>query len=278
VTHGGWSYVTATPASPLAVFRGGPLPAYWRFHQAVAKAQLAAWLPGRPGLLVDISGPAAASAAQAGAVCHHVLQVVPAAGLPRQRAGGPPGGAGNRPGRAGTVEQVLADPGSLEFLADECADGVVADDAALSRHLMTEDLAAEITRVLRPGAELFVSVDSLVLGMAMLAEQRHWAQLMDLPQAEVVLIPRPDGSVTRCFGAAQLTELLTDAGLHVRWVRPRTVLSPSMIDLVLRRDRGAMPRLVASELLAERKTSASVPAEDSFGIRLIACARKCPRP
>jgi hypothetical protein len=208
-------------------------------------------------------------------VGHHVLQVVPATGFPRPRAPGPEAGAH---GRVGRVEQVLAEPGSLDFLADGCADGVVADDAALSRHLMTEDLAAEIARVLRPGAELFVSVDSLVLGMAMLAEQRHWAHLVDLPHAEVVLVPWPDGSITRCFGPGQLAELLTDAGLQVRWVRPRTILSPSMVDLVLRRDQGATGRLVASELVAERRTSASMPPEDSFGIRLTACARKRPRP
>src|SRR5205823_4579201 len=68
--------VAATPASPLAVLGSGPLPGYWRFHQAVAKAQLAAWLPASRGLLVDISGPAAGTAAQAAASGHSVLHVI----------------------------------------------------------------------------------------------------------------------------------------------------------------------------------------------------------
>ena len=41
-----------------------------------------------------------------------------------------------------------------------------------------------------------------MLGMAILAEQHRWAHLTDLPHAEVVLIPWPDGTITRCFGPA----------------------------------------------------------------------------
>ena len=70
---------------------------------------------------------------------------------------------------------------------------------------MAEDVAAEIARVLRPGGQLLACVDSLVLGMSILAEQHHWAELTDLPQAEVVLIPWPDGRITRCFGPEQLS-------------------------------------------------------------------------
>src|SRR6266700_2057887 len=51
------SRVATSTASPLAVLGPGPLTAYWQFQRAVAKAQLAAWLPARRGLLVDISGP-----------------------------------------------------------------------------------------------------------------------------------------------------------------------------------------------------------------------------
>jgi hypothetical protein len=153
-------------------------------------------------------------------------------------------------------------------------DAVIAEDGALSRHLATEDLAAEIARVLRPGGELLACVDSLVLGMAILAEQRHWAHLVDLPHSEVVLIPWPDGTITRCFGAAQLRDLLTEAGLEVSWIRPRTVLSPSMVDHVLRREPGAIARLVRAELAAGDGQPASFVPEDSFGIRLLAAARK----
>jgi hypothetical protein len=179
-------------------------------------------------------------------------------------------------GRRGTIVPVVADPASLAFLADGCADGVIAEDAALSRQLMTEDLAAEISRVLRPGGQLLASVDSLVLGMAMLAEQRRWAHLTDLVHAEVVLIPWPDGTITRCFGVSQFTELLTEAGLEVSWVRPRTVLSPSMVDHVLRRDPSAITRLVRAELAAcQDRAGGLIPAE-SFGISLLAAARKPP--
>ena len=187
------STVATSTASSLAVLRPGSLSGYWRFQRAVAKAQLAAWLPAGRRLLVDISGPAAACPAQAAGSGHAVVRVVtvhPGAPPAAERDGAP----------AARIAAVVAESGSLAFLADGCADGVIAEDGALSRHLMAEDLAAEIARVLRPGGEVLACVDSLVLGMAMLAEQRHWAHLTDLPHAEVVLIPWPDGTITRCFG------------------------------------------------------------------------------
>ena len=143
---------------------------------------------------------------------------------------------------------------------------------------MAEDLAAEITRVLRPGGRLFACVDSLVLGMAMLAEQHRWAHLTDLVNAEVVLIPWPDGTITRCFGVSQFRELLTEAGLEVSWVRPRTVLSPSMVDHVLRRNPAAITRLVRAELTAGQQGADGLSPAESFGISLLAAARKPLRP
>ena len=262
--------MSASAASPLAALAPGSLAGYWRFQRAVAKAQLAAWLPAPGRLLVDISGPYASASAQAASRGHVVIRVVtapPRAG--RRRV---------RPDRPGTVVPVVADPASLAFLADGCADGVIAEDGALSRQLMTEDLAAEITRVLRPGGQLLASVDSLVLGMAMLAEQRRWAHLTDLVNAEVVLIPWPDGTITRCFGVSQFTELLTEAGLEVGWVRPRTVLSPSMVDHVLRRDPSAITRLVRAELAACQDRAGGLISAESFGISLLAAARKPPCP
>ena len=255
-------------ASPLAALAPGSLAGYWRFQRAVARAQLVAWLPAASRLLVDISGPDASAAAQAADRGHTVIRVLAAAPEPHR----------GRPARArrGTLVPVIADPASLACLADGCADGVIAEDGALSRQLMTEDLAAEIARVLQPGGQLLASVDSLVLGMAMLAEQRRWANLTDLVHAEVVLIPWPDGTITRCFGVSQLTELLTEAGLEVSWVRPRTVLSPSMVDHVLRRDPSAITRLVRAELAAcQDRADGLIPAE-SFGISLLAAARKPP--
>src|SRR5690242_10083146 len=264
------STVATSTASPLAVLRPGSLSAYWRFQRAVAKAQLAAWLPAGRRLLVDISGPAAVCPAQAAGSGHAVVRVVTA------HPGAPP--AAERGVPAGRVAPVVAEPGSLAFLADGCADGVIAEDGALSRQLMAEDLAAEIARVLRPGGTLLASVDSLVLGMAMLAEQRRWAHLTDLVHAEVVLIPWPDGTITRCFGVSQLTELLAEAGLEVSWVRPRTVLSPSMVDHVLRRDPSAITRLVRAELAAGQDRSGGLIPAESFGISLVAAARKLPCP
>jgi len=116
--------------------------------------------------------------------------------------------------------------------------------------------------------------------MAILAEQHHWAQLTDLPHAEVVLIPWPDGTITRCFGAAQFYDLLTEAGLEVTSIRPRTVLSPSTVDHVLRQQPGAMARLVRAELQAgpdgAGPDGTGVSADEAFGINLVATARKPP--
>jgi len=266
--------VSASAASPLAALAPGSLAGYWRFQRAVARAQLAAWLPAAGGLLVDISGPDASAPAQAADRGHTVIRVLAAAPAAAPSAG-PHRARPGRP-RRGTIVPVTADPASLAFLADGSADGVIAEEGALSRQLMTEDLAAEIARVLRPGGQLLASVDSLVLGMAMLAEQRRWAHLTDLVHAEVVLIPWPDGTITRCFGVSQLTELLAEAGLEVGWVRPRTVLSPSMVDHVLRRDPSAITRLVRAELAAcQDREGGPIPAE-SFGISLVAAARKPP--
>jgi len=297
--------VSASAASPLAALAPGSLAGYWRFQRAVARAQLAAWLPAAGRLLVDISGPDASAPAQAADRGHTVIRVLAAAPAAASSAGPAPAGpepaaaepaatepvaaapagpaAGPRRGRPaggrrGTIVPVVADPASLAFLADGCADGVIAEDGALSRQLMAEDLAAEIARVLRPGGQLLASVDSLVLGMAMLAEQRRWAHLTDLVHAEVVLIPWPDGTITRCFGVSQFTELLTEAGLEVSWVRPRTVLSPSMVDHVLRRDPSAITRLVRAELAACQDRAGSLIPAESFGISLLAAARKPPCP
>lgn len=253
----------AATASPLAVATDGSLVDYWRFHRAVATAQLAAWLPIGRQLLIDISGPQGRCAAQAARAGHTVLRVTPASG---DQPGRPPPARRRWPGPGGMVVRVTADPGNLRFLADGCADGVIADDRALSRYIAAEYLTAEIARVLRPGGRLIASVDSMVLGMAVLAEQRHWAELTDVPSAEVLLIPWQDGTFSRCYGAQHLTDLCVEAGLRPSSIRPRTVLSPSMVARVLRHDPSAMGRLVRAELTAE--------ADESFGIQLVVVARK----
>jgi len=261
-------------ASATAVGDPGPLSPYWRFHQAVAEAQLASWLPRESRLFVDISGPRARAAEIAAAAGHTVLRVTQAgAGPPVDHVLVPvsvPPPAIPPPAipllRPGHLVQVISDPGNLPFLADGCADGLIAEDRTLSRELAAENLITDIARILRPAGRVLACVDSLVLGMALLAEQRHWAELTDLPHAEVVLVPWPDGTITRCFGAEQLRELFEDAGLTVMWIRPRTVFSPSTVAHVLRRDPKGLPRLVEAELAMQ--------PDESVGVQLVVSARK----
>jgi hypothetical protein len=265
---------------------------YARFHDAVAHAQLTQWLAElapRPELLIDISGPGAWASEVAACAGHSVLRVVepePGTGAPGGRAA-PPGGMGG-PGDMGggqlpmpgglrgvappgqqsnrRLGTVAADGTGLEFLADGCADGVIAEDRTLSRRLAAEPLVAEIARVLRPGGQVLACVDSLTLGMAVLAEQHRWSHLMDVPNADVVLVPWPDGTITRCYGAEQLRELFTSSGLEVSWIRPRTVFSPRTVSYLLARNPGSFGMLVTAELRAR--------SDDSVGAQLITCARR----
>jgi hypothetical protein len=277
---------------------------YSRFHAAVSRAQLVSWLAelappsggaggsspleptglaelappsglapspagngqraavhaGRPpgvALLVDISGPAARSAEVAAYAGHTVLHVAQA-GTPVPPMRGY--------GATGRLRTITAEAGGLEFLADGCADGVIAEDRTLSRQLAAEALVGEIARVLRPGGSVLACVDSLTLGMAVLAEQHHWPHLIDVPNADVVLIPWPDGTITRCYGAEQLRELFTGSGLEVSWIRPRTVFAPRTVSYLLARDPGSFGRLVSAELGAR--------ADDSVGAHLIVSAKR----
>jgi hypothetical protein len=232
----------------------GPAADYARFHAAVARAQLKAWLPSGQARLVDISGPGATAAEVAACAGHTVLRVIGPGTQP------PPA-----PGR-GRLCTVAAEGWGLEFLADGCADGVIAEDGTLSRHLAAESLVAEIARVLRPGGQVLACVDSLTFGMAMLAEQHRWPHLIDVPNADVVLVPWPDDTITRCYGAEQLRELFTGAGLEVDWIRPRTVFSPRTVTYLLARDPGSFGALVEAELRAR--------SDDSVGAQLITCARR----
>jgi hypothetical protein len=253
----------------------GPAADYARFHDAVAHAQLTRWLAElvpRSELLIDISGPGAWAAEVAACAGHSVLRVVEPAPAGRGGMGaaqapmrGVPGGSAPG-GQHGQLRTIAADGTGLEFLADGCADGVIAENRSLSRRLAAEPLVAEIARVLRPGGQVLACVDSLTLGMAVLAEQHRWPHLMDVPNADVVLVPWPDGTITRCYGAEQLRELFTSSGLEVSWIRPRTVFSPQTVSYLLARDPRSFGRLVTAELRAR--------SDDSVGAQLITCARR----
>ena len=244
---------------------------YPRFHAAVALAQLNDWLPQASRLLVDVSGPGSRAAELATYAGHHVLRVIDVAAVPTEAAGAvySTGSAYSNDTalrRGQGLPTVAADGGGLEFLPDGCADGVIAEDRALSLRLAAEDMVTEIARVLRPGGQLLACVDSLMFGMAVLAEQHRWPHLVDVPNADVVLIPWPDGTITRCYGAEQLRELLTGGGLEVSWIRPRTVFSPQTVSYLLARDPSRFGELVNAELRAH--------ADDSVGTQLIACATR----
>ena len=239
---------------------------YPRFHAAVAHAQLTSWLPGGQRVLLDISGPGAHPAEVAACAGHSVLRVIgPEMPASARHEDGDRGrdGAGAASGR---VAAVTADGTGLAFLPDGSFDGVIAENRILSLRLAAEEVVAEIARVLRPGGQLLACVDSLNYGMAVLAEQHHWPHLIDLPNADVVLIPWPDGTITRCYAADQLRELFTGAGLEVQWIRPRTVLSPQTVSYLLARDPSSFSELVDAELHAR--------VDDSVGTHLIACCVK----
>ncbi|NDU75151.1 methyltransferase domain-containing protein [Actinomadura sp. DSM 109109] len=265
---------SARPSEPtIASLRGtsgdGPgdsLARYWTFYEAVAEAQLTRWLPRRPSRVLDISGGHGHSAVRAAAAGHTVLEVrdPERTGRPAPNRAGAGAGAGRTAAR--TVP-LAADSGTLSYLSDACVDAVIAENRVLSRHLATEATITEIARVLRPGGRVLLCVDSLTLGMALLAERNYWAHLSDVPSAEVVLVPWPDGTITRSFSSHQLRELLADAGLEVEWIRPRTVLSPSTVEHVLGESPRALQRLVRTELGAPQ-------TDESLGIHLLASARR----
>jgi hypothetical protein len=265
-------------ASPIVAQDTGPHALYWRFHDAVARAQLTSWLGPDRERLIDISGPASQAPSLAAATGHRVLHVRDPSDLDRDRPGaGFPGNTAPIPrnetgasAKSGTdppgYHVIAADGCGLEFLADGCADGVIAEDRTLSRRLAGETLVGEIRRVLRPGGRVLASVDSLTQGMAVLAEQHHWPHLVDLPHADVVLIPWPDGTITRCYGTEQLRELFTSGGFTVNWIRSRTVLSPSTVSYLVGRDPASFRRLVEVELATS--------ADDSVGSQLVISATR----
>ena len=232
---------------------------YWTFYEEVAARQLAAWAPEQPSRVLDLSGGRARFAAQLVEAGHEVVHVCTAP-VPLDLA----------PDVPGRLLPVLADARQLGWLADASVDAVLAESRALSMCLATEVTVSDLRRVLRPGGQLLLVVDSLGLGLARLAEQGRWAELADVPSADVVLVPGPDGAITRCFWPEELVALLTDVGLSVDWVRPRTVLTPASVERALAQGgRTALEALTATELqLAQTREG------ESPGLHLVVSARR----
>ena len=243
----------STPVPP----DGSP---YWAFYEEVAARQLAQWAPTAASRVLDLSGGRARFAellVGAGHTVVHVCEVPPAPVVD--------------PSSPGRLLPVRAESEALAWVRDGSFDAVLAESRALSLCLATEVVVDELFRVLRPGGRLLLTVDSLVLGLARLAEQGRWAELADVPSADVVLVPSgPGGAITRCFWPEELEALLEGAGLEVDWVRPRTVLTPAAVERALAQGgREAMATLTSTELaLAERRTG------ESPGLHLVASARR----
>lgn len=229
---------------------------YWAFYEEVAAAQLAGWLPSAPSRVLDVSGQRARFSRQMVAAGHQVVRVVPA--VSTDEAAGP-----------GRLLQVVGDPRSLDWFVGGAFDAVLAEARALSFCLATESTLEEVYRLLRPGGQLLLCVDSLLLGLARLAEQHRWAELSDVPRADVVLVPAEDGTITRCFWPEELQDLLKQAGFELDWIRPRTVLSAEAVRRAVAEDVSCFPTLVRTEveLAAERQG-------ESIGIHLVASARR----
>lgn len=234
---------------------------YWVFYDAVATRQLDAWLPDEPQRVLDLSGDATSFAVQMVAAGHEVVHVAPTV------AGLVPAATAVDPAGPGRLLQVVTDPRGLEWLADASVDRVVAEQRALSYCLATEITLDEVARVLRPGGRLLLCVDSLVLGLARLADAGRWAELADVPSADVVLVPGADGTITRCFWPEELRGVLDEAGFDVDWVRPRSVLSGAAVERALRGDPSVLATLVDTEVALAQERE-----EESIGIHLLASA------
>lgn len=240
---------------------GSALPAadssYWTFYERVAAAQVGQWLPVEAQRVLDLSGGRTVFAEQLVEAGREVVHVRP------DPDGPVPDGRG--PGR---LLPVVADARALTWVADASVDAVLAESRALSLCLATEVTAEDLRRVLRPGGRLLLVVESLLLGLSRLAESGRWAELADVPSADVVLVPQDDGSITRCFWPEEIEGLLVGAGFAVEWVRPRSVLSPATVVRALEENGdAALEALVTTECQLARERQG-----ESTGLHLVASA------
>lgn len=228
---------------------------FQRFVSEVARAQLAQWLPPQPSLILDLSLQCARVLGLMVARGHTVVHADPHA--PR-----PDIGAAVGAGSGGRLLTVRGEALRLDWLADGSVDAVVAEGSALSEALAAEFTVDDVHRVLRPGGRLLMCVDSLVSGLARLADQGCWAELADVPAADVVLVPGEGDRVSRCFWPEELHGMLDEAGFDVEWIRPRTVLAEPTVVRALRVDSGQLDSLVSTEIaLSQRRQGESVGAQ-----------------
>lgn len=242
--------MTASPSSPLRADDEDPRlrSAYERFLATVVGAQLGAWLPARPATILDISrdDPTRGSRGlyrRMAANGHDVVRAIDVADLRRWP----------HPTSVPGIRHAAGDIRYLDWFRSSALDGLVAEGSALSSALATETTVEQAARLLRPGGRLLLSVDSLLYGLARLAEQHRWPELADANAGDVVLVPDAADGYTRCFGADELRDLVEAAGFRVDWVRPRTVIPPDVLTHALSRDPSVFDELVATELERARE-------------------------
>jgi SAM-dependent methyltransferase len=228
-----------------------------RFRAEVAREQLAEWLPVQAQVLLDLSPSCPRLLDLMISRGHTVIHAVPELERPAARSSG-----------SGRLHRLRADGRSLDWVTSGSVDGVIAEGGCLSTAPAAELTFEDIHRVLRPGGRLLLSVDSLVAGLSRLADQGRWAELADVPAADVLLVPDGD-SVIRCFWPEELHAMLADAGFDVEWVRPRTVLADQAVSDALLADPARLPTLVTAELTLSARREG-----EAIGNRLVASARR----
>jgi len=228
-----------------------------RFLTEVARRQLAQWLPSQPATILDLSPHAAALLPVMVDAGHRVVHV---ADEVRRTEVGTADGA---------LLTVVADGRSLDWVGTETVDAVVAEGGALSQALAAELTIEDLHRVIRPGGRVLLCVESLVAGLSRLADLGRWAELADVPAADVVLVPGEGDTVWRCFWPEELHGMLDAAGFDVDWIRPRTVLSEETVTQALLHEAGRLSSLVTTELALEQRRQG-----ESVGPALVASARR----
>jgi hypothetical protein len=231
-----------------------------RFLRDVAASTLADWLPHEPARVLDLSHDSQSLLQPMLQGGHAVVHVGVQPRRPDIR---------RDPDSSGALAIIEADRLAPDWLRDASVDAVVAEGGTLSQALAAEVTLEGLHRVLRPGGQLLVSVDSLVAGLGRLADAGRWAELADVPAADVVLIPEAGGHVSRCFWPEELAGMLSAAGFDVEWIRPRSVLAEDTVVRALQQDHTQLEALVSTELALEAQRQG-----ESVGRRLVASARR----